>query len=137
MPVGEIGEEWIVDAFGCDPDALRDTSCLRKVTLQVLEEVRLRALSEGFWHKFSGEGGVTGLIPLRESHLTLHTYPEHGVAAFNLYCCRLGCDWDWKHRLPQLLGATRVTVRCVKRGCPSTDQSSRPSLSAGEVAREE
>ena len=40
------------------------------------------------WHKFGGEGGVTGLIMLTESHLACHTYPEYQTATFNLYCCR-------------------------------------------------
>jgi S-adenosylmethionine decarboxylase len=137
MPVGEMGEEWIVDAFGCDPDALRDLDGLRSLTLRILDEVRLHALSEGFWHVFPGEGGVTGLVPLSESHLALHTYPEHRVAAFNLYCCRSGCAWAWKQCLQEALGATDVMVRRIERGRQSSVQASRPSSTAGEVAREE
>ena len=137
MPVGDMGEEWIVDALGCDPEALRDLSRLRALTLRILDEVQLHALSEGFWHEFPGEGGVTGLVPLSESHLALHTYPEHGVAAFNLYCCRSGCDWAWEQRLKQALGATDVKVRRIERGRRSPVQASRPSPTAGEVALEE
>lgn len=130
-----MGEEWIVDAFGCDPETLRDLSALRTLALRILDEVRLHALSEGFWHRFPGEGGVTGLVPLSESHLALHTYPEHGVAAFNLYCCRSGCAWPWKQRLHEALGATNVTVRHVERGRPSSVLAPRPTVA--EVAREE
>lgn len=137
MPVGDMGEEWIVDAFGCEPDTLRDLAALRSLTDRILGDVGLHALSDGFWHTFPGEGGVTGLVPLRESHLALHTYPEHGVAAFNLYCCRSGCHWTWKQRLREALGATDVTVRRVERGRSMTVQSSKPSHAAGEVAREE
>jgi S-adenosylmethionine decarboxylase len=137
MPVGDMGEEWIVDAFGCDPGMLRDAAALRSLTERILGEVDLHALSDGFWHTFAGEGGVTGLVPLRESHLALHTYPEHGVAAFNLYCCRSGCAWAWKQRLQEALGATDVTVRRVERGRQTTVQSSKPLPTVGEVAREE
>lgn len=135
MPVGDMGEEWVVDAFGCDPEALRDLPRLRALTLRILSEVRLHALSEGFWHEFPGEGGVTGLVPLSESHLALHTYPEHGVAAFNLYCCRSGCAWPWKQRLSEALGATSVSVRHLERGGTKQDQAPRPAVA--EVAREE
>lgn len=116
MPVGDLGEEWIVDASGCESDALRDPVRLRDLVLRIVEEVRLHALSEGFWHTFPDEGGVTGLVPLRESHIALHTYPEHGVAAFNLYCCRSGCAWAWEERLREALGAQSVEVRRVERG---------------------
>jgi len=137
MPVGDIGEEWIIDAFGCDSNPLRNLSVLRSLTHSILTEVGLHPLNDGFWHVFPGEGGVTGLIPLTESHLALHTYPEHGVAALNLYCCRSGCAWAWKQRLQEALGASDVTVRRVQRGREHTAEASRPSAAAGEVAREE
>lgn len=134
-----MGEEWVVDAFGCVPDVLRDLSKLRALTLRILDEVKLHPLSDGFWHRFPGEGGITGLVPLSESHLALHTYPEHGVAAFNLYCCRSGCVWPWKQRLQEALGASNVTVRHVERGRPSRVQPPdlRPRPTVAKVAREE
>jgi S-adenosylmethionine decarboxylase len=137
MPVFDMGEEWIVDAFGCDPRLLRDAACLRSIAQTILREVSLHALGDGFWHTFPGEGGVTGLVPLQESHLALHTYPEHAVATFNLYCCRSGCAWDWCGGLKKALGATDVTVRRVERGRSPTARASRPDTKAGEVAREE
>lgn len=116
MPVGDMGEEWIVDAYGCSAGALRDVSRLRTLVRRILEEATLHALSDGFWHTFPNEGGVTGLVPLSESHLAVHTYPEHGVAAFNLYCCRSGCSWPWEEGLRAALGATDVKVLRVERG---------------------
>lgn len=116
MPVGDLGEEWIVDALECAAEPLRDEQALRRLAAVVLEELALRPLSAGFWHTFPGEGGVTGLIPLQESHLALHTYPERSVATFNLYCCRSGCVWPWQPRLREALGAKRVRVTRVERG---------------------
>jgi len=58
---------------------------------------------------------VTGLALLTESHLACHTYPEFGVATFNLYCCRERPAWDWEARLSELLGASRVSVRRLTR----------------------
>ena len=51
-----------------------------------------------------------------ESHLACHTYPEFGVATFNLYCCRARPEWPWRGRLREALGATQVTVRALPRG---------------------
>src|SRR4051812_26682465 len=65
---------------------------------------------------FPGEGGITGLLLLTESHLACHTFPERGFAAFNLYCCRPGAEWPWPERLRVALGAETVLVRRLARG---------------------
>ena len=59
---------------------------------------------------------MTGLYLLAESHLACHTYPEHGLATFNLYCCRPRPDWPWAARLGDALGASDVRVRVIERG---------------------
>jgi len=110
-----VGLEWIVDATGCDPDALRDLSRLRALLERVIDDLELKPVGEPTWHKFPGEGGVTGLVLLSESHLACHTYPEFGVATFNLYCCRERPDWGWQRELREALGATEVHVRTVRR----------------------
>ena len=72
-------------------------------------------MGEPQWHTFPGEGGVTGLVMLTESHLACHTYPEFGVATFNLYCCRERPAWAWDERLRDMIGARDVQVRSVNR----------------------
>jgi S-adenosylmethionine decarboxylase len=52
---------------------------------------------------------------LTESHLACHTYPEFGVATFNLYCCRERPAWPWDERLREMLGAHDVCVRSLSR----------------------
>jgi S-adenosylmethionine decarboxylase len=116
MPAGDPGEEWVVDAYGCDASLLRDEATMRELMARVVRELGLHQLSGGFWHTFAGAGGVTGLIPLCESHLAVHTWPERQMAAFNLFCCRAGCDWPWEERLRVALGARTVSVRKLVRG---------------------
>jgi len=111
-----LGTEWLVDAHGCRADALRDLAVLRALLEKVLVRLELRVVGEGAWHKFGGEGGVTGLYLLTESHLACHTYPEHGAATFNLYCCRARPDFPWEAEIAAALGATQVDVRVVQRG---------------------
>ena len=112
----QVGTEWLVDAAGCSPEALRDASTLRALCEQVLRALGLRAVGEGAWHSFPAPGGLTGLYLLTESHLACHTYPEHGIATFNLYCCRARPRWPWEARLREALGAREVTVRVLARG---------------------
>src|ERR1041385_2496313 len=84
----DVGTEWIVDAGGCDAGRLRDVDVLRALLDRAVAELGLVVVAEPSWRSFPGHGGVTGMLLLSESHLTCHTYPEHGVASFNLYCCR-------------------------------------------------
>ena len=111
-----VGTEWLVDAQGCRADALRDLALVRALLEKVLLRLELRVVGEPQWHEFGGEGGVTGIYLLTESHLSVHTYPEHGTATLNLYCCRPRPEFPWSDELTQILGATRVSVRIIDRG---------------------
>ena len=110
-----VGTEWLVEASGCDAAALRDAERLRAVFARAVAELDLCVVGEPQWHTFPGEGGVTGLVMLTESHLACHTYPEFGVATFNLYCCRERRAWGWDERLREMIGAREVRVRSVSR----------------------
>ena len=111
-----LGTEWIVDAYECDPERLRSSVDLVRLFSRVVEEMDLHPTSEAVWHVFPGPGGITGVLLLSESHLTCHTFPERGFAAFNLYSCRPAQEWAWAERLREALGATRVIVRALHRG---------------------
>jgi len=118
-----VGTEWLVDAEGCSAEALRDIKMLRRVCDQVIRDLALQVVGEPQWHQFPQPGGVTGLYLLTESHLACHTYPETGIATFNLYCCKTRPDWQWEERLTESLGATRVRVRFARRGEKASDES--------------
>jgi S-adenosylmethionine decarboxylase len=131
-----VGTEWLIEASGCDDARLRDVTALRAVFERAVFELALRVVGEQLWHKFPGEGGVTGLVMLSESHLACHTYPEFRVATFNLYCCRERPAWAWEERLREMLGAEDVSVRGVSRAtraatAPASESS--PHHFAGEV----
>ena len=110
-----VGTEWLVEATGCNKAALRDETVLRSILSAAIADLGLKAIGS-VWHKFEGEGGVTGLIALTESHLACHTYPEHQTATFNLYCCRARPEWDWDTNLRAMLGAASVSVSKIERG---------------------
>ncbi len=105
----------MIEADGCAPQALRTRATLRALLDAVVDRLRLTVVGEPQWHDFSGEGGITGLYLLSESHLTVHTYPEHTLATLNLYACQPRPDFPWDAELRTRLGATRVQVRCIPR----------------------
>ena len=110
-----MGTELIIDAAGCDPSLLRSRVHLERLFIDIVRELDLHPLADA-WHVFGGPGfGVTGMLLLSESHLTIHTFPETGTAALNLYCCRRRPEWPWQARLAAALGATGVRVREATR----------------------
>ncbi len=110
------GHAWVVDAFGCDPKGLRSVVILQTVFDALVADLALKPLAPATWHRFPGPGGVTGFLLLSESHLAVHTFPERGFAAFDLYCCRDRPEWPWAERLAPAIGASRVDVRRIDRG---------------------
>ncbi len=117
-----VGTEWLVEAFGCDRDKLRDEALIRETFDRVMADLGLKAVG-AVWHTFPGEGGVTGMIALTESHLACHTYPEHSIATFNLYCCRTRPEWNWEGNLKEVLDAQDVKVKKIERGGRGSDIS--------------
>jgi len=110
-----VGTEWLIEATECDVAALRDEAAIKTIMLRIVDDLGLKTVGS-VWHKFDGEGGVTGLIALTESHLACHTYPEHGIATFNLYCCRTRPEWNWEENLKNALGGSNVNVTKIERG---------------------
>jgi S-adenosylmethionine decarboxylase len=110
------GAEWLVDAWGCRPDALRSIPVFEALFARVVADLGLTPVRPPVWHQFPGEGGLTGLLLLSESHLACHTFPERGFAALNLYCCREREEWPWARHLADALGAGEVSVRHLVRG---------------------
>ena len=112
----EAGCEWIVDARGCEPAALRSLATLQALFARIVSDLHLQPVGEAIWHQFPDAGGITGVIVLSESHLTCHTFPERGLATINLYCCRPRDAWPWARGLAETLGATDIQISTRLRG---------------------
>ena len=114
-PMRGDGVEWVVEAFGCDAARLRDPAALGALVGEMIAALALRPVAEPLWHSFPGAGGVTGLVLLAESHLALHSFPEHESLCLNLFCCSPRAEWDFSGGLARAVGATRVEVRRLAR----------------------
>lgn len=109
------GDEWIVEAFGCSAERLTDRDVLSGLLDRMVAELDLRPIGAGQWHVFPHPGGITGMLLLAESHLTVHTFPEHRSLCLNLFCCRPRAAWPFAERLVEMIGAEQVTVRHLER----------------------
>src|SRR5581483_2169049 len=109
------GLEWIVEAFGCDAGALVNQERLEELFRLIVEELDLHPLGKTAWHEFPNTGGVTGVSLLRESHITVHTFPEYESLCLNVFCCRPRRATDFEALLKIGFHPVRVHVREVER----------------------
>lgn len=112
------GYEWVVDAGGCRAEALASREALESLFASLIEGLDLHPAAPAVWREFPGTGGMTGVVLLSESHLTIHTWPEHGFLALNLYCCSPRPAWDFEGELRSRFGAAGVRVRSLERSLP-------------------
>jgi S-adenosylmethionine decarboxylase len=109
------GTEWLIEAGGCDPARLKSRDALTALFDEIVRDLGLHVVGTPAWHVFPHPGGITGVYLLAESHLTVHTFPEHGTACLDLFCCRSRPEWDFEAGLSRHLGASVVGVRVVER----------------------
>ena len=109
------GIEWVVDATGCDPVALRDAAALDALFAAILDAARLTPVAPATWHRFPHPGGLTGVQVLAESHLACHTFPEHASLCLNVFCCVARPDWDLEAVVQRHVGAHEIRVRRIER----------------------
>ncbi|MBK8169598.1 MAG: adenosylmethionine decarboxylase [Sandaracinaceae bacterium] len=108
------GRHLILDFWGCQAAALNDAVRLEAV-------LRECALATGasvvgaMMHAFAPQG-VTGVLLLEESHVSIHTWPERGYAAVDFYTCGSGDPEKSKAILTKALSATSCEVRLLARG---------------------
>jgi S-adenosylmethionine decarboxylase len=80
-----LGKHLLLELNGCDPKLLNDISFIREIMLAAANESGATVLGESF-HQFSPQG-VSGVILIAESHLCVHTWPEHGYAGADIFTC--------------------------------------------------
>jgi S-adenosylmethionine decarboxylase len=91
-PPQSSGLHLIGDLHGCRCDSrlMRDAAYLQAFCEERVAAAGLTAVGALF-HGF-GAGGVTGVVALAESHLSIHTWPESGYAALDVYVCNHSAD---------------------------------------------
>ena len=114
------GHHWMLDLSDCrcDPRLLQHAGTLRDLCVRACRDAGMSVVGEVF-HQFHPHG-VTGVVLLSESHLSIHTWPEVAFAAVDVYVC--DHDRGNAHRghalaraLEEMLLAARAIVRDVER----------------------
>lgn len=118
------GMHLIVDMWGARHlnDATSIESALRDAALAAKATVL-----HSHFHVFTPLGGVTGVLLLAESHISIHTWPENGFAAVDLFMCA-GCDpQDGIDALKHWFEPKRMSVKSLRRGVSRKAASGSPT----------
>ncbi len=80
-----IGHHYIVEASGCNPDIIGKVSKVEAILVQAAEKANVQVWTISF-HRFQPHG-VSGVVVISESHLSVHTWPEERYVALDIYTC--------------------------------------------------
>lgn len=86
LPVSPVGLHLLADLNGVVPDLLCQVDFIEHSLQDAVRESGATAIFSQF-HQFGVGQGVTGVILLQESHISIHTWPEHGFAAVDVFMC--------------------------------------------------
>lgn len=83
--VPSLGSHLLIEMFGCDPGSLRQEESVGTAMRDAADASQATVVAQSF-HEFK-PFGVSGAVIIQESHYTIHTWPEHGYAAVDLFYC--------------------------------------------------
>jgi len=109
-----LGIHLIVDAWDCPPELLDDLDAVKQALVEATAAGGA-TLIDMCTHQFSPQG-VTATATLAESHIAIHTWPEHGYFAADLFFCGAGDPYAALDTLRANLHAGQVRTTELKRG---------------------
>ncbi len=80
-----LGKHLLVELKDCNPEVIKDLNTVREAMLNAARQARATIIDVAF-HEFS-PFGISGMIVIAESHLSIHTWPEYGYAAVDIFTC--------------------------------------------------
>jgi S-adenosylmethionine decarboxylase len=80
-----LGRHMLLELRGCNQAVLDDLKYLENALVSAAREAGATVIDQSF-HQFAPQG-VSGVVLIAESHLSLHTWPEHAYAAVDIFTC--------------------------------------------------
>ena len=108
-----MAEQLLLDLYGCDSAALDDEDAVRQLSHRIVNCVGATILHE-FVHGFDPVG-ITYVAILSTSHLAIHTWPENGCAAIDVFSCATGIPDAVVTEAADVFQASKTSPRFVER----------------------
>jgi S-adenosylmethionine decarboxylase len=110
-----LGRHLLVELYECDKEALNNLDLLRDIMIKAAIHCGAVVLGESF-HRFSPQG-ISGVVVIAESHLSIHTWPEFGYAAVDVFTCGTSVDPEKAAELLiEKLGSKNHSIMEIPRG---------------------
>ncbi len=115
-----LGKDLLLELKDCDREVLNDLGLLKGILLAAASEAGATVLGESF-HQFNPHG-VSGVVIIAESHLFIHTWPECGYAAVDIFTCGDSVQPEKAaQKLIKELGAKSHSILEIQRGILDTE----------------
>jgi S-adenosylmethionine decarboxylase len=106
----------IGELYGCDPASLRDLEGIVETVRRAAREAGATIVGD-FANKYDKGEGVSYILVVKESHISVHTWPELGYAAVDIYTCGEHVDpWKAFNVMAESFNPKTVSVMEIKRG---------------------
>lgn len=110
-----LGRHVLAEVYDCDPKVLNDHKLIEDILIEAAKEAKA-TIVETIFHKFNPHG-VSGVVVIAESHLTVHTWPEYGYAALDMFTCGEEVDpWVAFKYVAKKLKSKNYKTMEIKRG---------------------
>ena len=115
MTISALGRHVLAEIYGCGFELLNSVQKVEEIMVNAALEAGAE-VREVVFHKFSPQG-VSGVVVISESHLAIHTWPELGYAAVDVFTCGDKVNpWDACNFLAIGFGAESVDAKETQRG---------------------
>lgn len=109
------GTHLLADFFGVAANRLTDTAHIDALLRAAAQAAGARILHSHF-HSFGEAMGVTGVLLLAESHISIHTWPEYGFAAADIFMCGQAQPELALAIIAHAFESTSSTIKTIERG---------------------
>jgi len=110
-----LGRHFLMELEECNEETLNNLEALKAAMLTAADEAGATIMGESF-HRFAPHG-ISGVVIIAESHLCIHTWPEYGYAAADIFTCGTTvCPEKAAEILVEKLGARKHSVQEIHRG---------------------
>ncbi len=110
-----LGRQILVEYYDCNSDIINDVAQIESILLEATRRSQASIISHNF-HKFSPHG-VSGTVVIAESHVAIHTWPEYGYAAVDIFTCGETIDpWIIQEYIKESFQSGNVSSMEMKRG---------------------
>jgi S-adenosylmethionine decarboxylase len=109
-----LGKQLLLELYECPKEIIDNQLIVEQALLSTAAAIQATVVNIIF-HKFSPQG-VSGVVVIMESHIAIHTWPEHGYAAVDIFTCG---DMDLApgvEVIRTMLQAGRVEEQLIFRG---------------------